>query len=119
MAGDEWGATWPALMADVLSGMREWRTAHPTATFAEIEAAVDERLSGVRARMLQDAALATAATGLPAAPAATRPRCPGCGEALAARGGQTRTVQVRGGQSVRLHRSYASCATCGGLFPPG
>lgn len=113
------GGTWPALIADVLSGMREWRTAHPTATFAEIETAVDERLRRVRTQMLEDAALATAATSLPAA-AAVRPRCSVCDTALVARGQQTRAVHVQGGQAVRLRRSYATCPTCGdGLFPPG
>jgi predicted RNA-binding Zn-ribbon protein involved in translation (DUF1610 family) len=108
------------MMADVLNGMREWRTAHSTATFAEIEAAVDERLSRVRAQMLEDAALATAAADLPSAVAAARPRCPGCGTALVARGQQTRAVQVQGAQSVRLRRSYAACPSCGtGIFPLG
>ena len=120
MGRDAFGETWPALMADVLSGMREWRTAHPTATFAEIEAAVDERLSRVRAQMLEDAALATAATQLAGQAAAARARCPACGDPLEARGQPTRTVQTQGGQAVRLRRSYATCPSCGaGLFPPG
>ena len=120
MGQETFGETWPALMAEVLQGMRAWRSAHATATFAELEAAVDERLNRVRAQMLEDAAVATAATDLPAAAAAARPCCPGCGVALAARGHQTRAVQVQGGQSVRLRRSYAVCPGCGaGVFPPG
>jgi hypothetical protein len=35
-----------------MSGMKEWRLQHPKATFRGIEAAVDEKLSGVRARLL-------------------------------------------------------------------
>src|SRR5215216_4387988 len=120
MGGAAFGERWPAMMADVLAGMREWRTAHPSATFAEIEAAVDERLSRVRARMLEDAALATTATQLAGQAAAARPRCPACGAPLEARGQPTRTVQTQGGQAVRLRHSYATCPGCGaGLFPPG
>lgn len=29
---------------EILTGMREWRIAHPKATFAEIQTAVDDRL---------------------------------------------------------------------------
>ena len=54
----------------------------------EIEAAVDEHLAAVRARMLQDAALASAAADLRALPAAERPACPDCGRRLEARGGR-------------------------------
>ncbi len=41
--------------------MREWRLEHPKATFREIEAAVDEKLGGMRARLLEDLALASRA----------------------------------------------------------
>ena len=44
--------------------MKEWRLQHPTATLSEIEDALDERLSGMRARMLEDLALASAARNL-------------------------------------------------------
>ena len=58
---------WRELAEDVLTGMKEWRLQHPKATWREIEAALDERLSRVRARMLQDLALASAMTDLGAA----------------------------------------------------
>ncbi len=120
MGQTTFGDGWPTMMAEVVSGMREWRTAHPTATFAEIEAALDERLSRVRAQMLADAALATAAADLATATPRERPRCPGCGERLVARGQHTRVVQVQGGHAVPLRRSYASCPTCrSSLSPPG
>ena len=51
---------WRELAEDVLTGMQEWRLQHPKATWREIEAALDERWSRVRARMLQDLALASA-----------------------------------------------------------
>jgi YgiT-type zinc finger domain-containing protein len=99
-----------------MTGLRDWRAAHPRATFAEIEAVVDERLNGMRARMLEDLALASTAAGV----AGERPACPTCGHALQARGAHTRTVTVQGEQAVRLQRQYAVCPACGtGLFPPG
>jgi hypothetical protein len=99
--------------------MQDWRTAHPRASFAEIEAAVDERLARVRARMLEEAALASRAADVGALPVAERPRCPDCGQAVVDRGRHTRTLTVSGNQPVCLERSYAVCPACGaGLFPP-
>jgi len=99
--------------------MKEWRLQHPQATFAEIEVALDARLSALRTRMLQDVALASAAAQLGAAPE-TRPVCPACGGRLAGRGQKTRAVAVTHEQTVTLPRTYAVCSACGtGLFPPG
>lgn len=105
---------------EILTGMRDWRTAHPRATFAEIQAAVDERLNRLRARLLQEIALASqAAEGAELAPQ-DRPVCPACGERLAPRGSRERTVTVQGDQPVTLTRSSWVCPSCGtGLFPPG
>jgi len=119
-------AQWDALAAEAFSGIKEWRLQHPKATFAEIEAAVDERLSLVRARMLEDVALASAAASLSDTPVVGRPACPVC----AARGGGTGRLEARGrhardvtvtyGKTVTLTRDYAVCSVCGaGLFPPG
>jgi hypothetical protein len=111
---------WRALSEEVLSGMQDWRAAHPRATFAEIEAEVDERLNHLRARMLEDMALATRAAQVGEGPDAERPACPRCGQSLQARGKQTRTLTVQGNRQVRLRRSYAVCPACRtGLFPPG
>ncbi len=38
---------WPELSEEVLSEMKEWRVAHPEATFREIEDAVQEHMSGL------------------------------------------------------------------------
>src|SRR5512143_2782941 len=62
-------ARWQQLTEEVMTGMKEWRLAHPRATFKEIEAALDERLAKVRARMLQDVALASAAADIKGAEA--------------------------------------------------
>ena len=48
---EEMDRTWQALSEEVLSGMKEWRLAHPKATFREIEQAVEERVNRLKARM--------------------------------------------------------------------
>jgi YgiT-type zinc finger domain-containing protein len=111
---------WGALAAEVFVGVKEWRQRHPAATFVEIERALDERWAAVRARLLADLALASAAATLPARPAVSRPVCPTCGGTLARRGKATRRVGVAHGHVVALERAYAVCRACGsGLFPPG
>lgn len=104
---------------DVLSGMREWRAAHPRATLAEIEATLDEHLARLRVALLAEAALASPAADWTTAPASP-PLCPHCSTPLVARGKATRHLQAPGGQDLALTRSYATCPACGaGLFPPG
>ena len=120
MADETVDQRWRELAEEVLTGMKEWRLKHPQATFAEIEAALDERLARLRARMLQDAALASAATSFRDAPAPSRPACPACGTPLVSRGRAPRRLQTQGGQEVILDRHYGVCPACGtGLFPPG
>lgn len=105
---------------EILTGMREWRVAHPTATFAEIQAAVDDRLDRLRARLLQEIALASQAAEGAERVTMERPTCPDCGDRMAPRGTRERDVTVQGDQSVSLTRSYWVCPACqAGLFPPG
>jgi predicted RNA-binding Zn-ribbon protein involved in translation (DUF1610 family) len=120
MWSDAVEARWRELSEEVITGMAEWRGQHPRATLSEIETALDERLAHVRARMLQDTALASAATDLSVLPAEERPRCPDCGQVLEARGQEERTLRTTDDRPVTLRRSYAHCPACGaGLFPPG
>ena len=68
--------------------MREWRTVHPKASFAELEVAVEERLGRLRVRPLEDAALSS--VGETEAGALAGAACPECGSAsggLVSRGG--------------------------------
>jgi hypothetical protein len=119
MQWDEFGRQWQVLTEEVLTGMEDWRTAHPKATFLELEAAVDERLGRMRARMLEAAAMASTAADVSGSAAGERRTCPESGQTLVARGQRERRLQVPGGQSVQLRRSYTSCSACGaGLFPP-
>jgi hypothetical protein len=120
MWSDELETRWQQLAEEVLIGMKEWRLQHPRASFAEIEQALDERWAKARARILQDAALTSAAADPTRAPPEERPRCAECGTLLEARGQATRHLQTSYGQEVALRRSYAVCPACGqGLFPPG
>src|SRR4030095_9438079 len=98
-----------------MSGMKEWRLGHPKATLSEIEDALDERLSKMRARMLEDLALASAAANLNEAEA----QCSECGSRLESRGNKTRKIKTHHNQAIRLSRAYAVCPKCGAsLFPP-
>lgn len=109
----------PEPAADVLPAVpgevAAWRAAHPTATFAEIEAAVEPLVARVRAHLIQTALAPP--TGAAAPP---RPTCATCGAAQVQRGTHPRTVRVVGDQTVTLHRAYWTCPRCGdGHFPPG
>lgn len=111
---------WEALAAEVLVGIKDWRTAHPRATFTEIETALDRELSRLRTRLLEDVALASGATDTGKGGEAPSATCPTCGGTLRARGEAMRTVTVTHQQRVTLSRQYAVCATCGvGVSPPG
>jgi hypothetical protein len=95
---------WEVLAAEILSGMKEWRLQHPRATLTEIEAALDERLSRLRARMLEDAALASAAADW-SEDTEGPPLCPQCGQLMERYGGApVRNLQTQGGQRLELKR---------------
>jgi hypothetical protein len=111
---------WRQLCAEAITGMAEWRLQHAKATLSEIEDALDERLGNVRARMLEDAAVASHATDLRTLPPADCPLCPRCGARLQHRTWEKRSLSTHQGQTIRLSRSYAVCPACGEtLFPPG
>ena len=110
---------WHQLTQEVMSGMREWRAQHPKATLREMETELDARLNRMRARMLEDMALASAATDWTDAPAGEQPTCPDCGQPLQLRGSDTRTLRTQGGQELQLKRQYGTGPACAaGLFPP-
>ncbi len=112
-------AQWEQLAAEVISGMAEWRLQHPKATLSEIEAALDERLAGMRARFLEDAALASEAADLQRA-GVEGVVCPQCGGPVRLEGKRRRQVRTHGEQKLELERSYVICPHCEvGFFPPG
>jgi hypothetical protein len=118
---EDFDRRWQELAQEVLTGMKEWRLRHPRATLKEIEVALDERLGRLRARMLEDAALASAAAQWEEAESTERPACPQCGQALGVRGVRgERRLQTHGGQEIVLQREYGVCSAGGAeLFPPG
>jgi hypothetical protein len=117
---DELSARMAREVAEAMAGLSDWRAQHPRATFAELEAAVDERFDAARARVLGELARLSAAADLAGHPARERARCPTCGAELQPRGKRRRTVVTQGGAEVLLERDYALCPGCGrGVFPPG
>lgn len=117
---EDFDRQWQELSEEVISGMKKWRLQHPKATLTEIERALDERLGRMRARMLQDAAMASAAADITEAQEMERPECPHCGARLKGRGKQTRRLTSQHEQTLVLERSYGECPSCGlGIFPPG
>lgn len=106
-------------LRDVL-GITQWRKDHPKATWAEIEAVVDEQMNQLRAQVLQEVVQMGTTEEWSQKPEAERPRCATCGKPLSVRGKQTRLLQTTGGEAVKLTRTYGTCPTCGvGFFPPG
>ena len=111
---------WRKLGEEVMSGMKEWRDQNPRATFVEIEGVLDQLLNRMRARMLEDLALASQEADWSQAAPSERPVCSHCETKLVSRGKKSRSFQTQGGQQVVLKRSYGVCPTCGiGFFPPG
>ena len=107
---------WTAEAAERFAVPDAWRQAHPKATWAEIEAAVEAQLGPLRARVLGETALASDAARLEGA----APSCPGCGGPTAASGTRRRRLRGEGDAALDLERAYARCPACGaGFFPPG
>jgi hypothetical protein len=114
--GQQGQRDWDEAMQASVLGLQDWRAGHPQATFAEIEAEVDRRWNVLRAQLLADLALASAAAG--GAAASTAP-CPQCGGAqLRDEGMRERTVRTLGQAPVTLRRAYATCTQCGYRFFP-
>jgi NADH pyrophosphatase NudC (nudix superfamily) len=106
---------WLAETAARFAALDAWRQAHPTATWAEIEAAVDAQLGPLRAQLLGDTAMASEATDL----GGRRRVCPDCGARLHAAGARRRRLRSDQDELIALERWYARCPACGtGLFPP-
>lgn len=118
MKKEEVAKKWRGESEEIISGMIEWRLQHPKATLAEIEAEVDQRLAGMRARMIADAAMASESVGWERGD--ERGKCPSCGQDLEKKGKKRKKLATRGGQEIELEREYGICPQCGqGIFPPG
>ena len=116
---ETWAERWRELSEQVLGEMQTWRATHPRATLAEIEAEAEARVVRLRARLVEDTALASPLRDWTQPDAGAPPACPTCGHALQARGRDTRRLTVPGDQPIALTRRYGTCPACGtGLFPP-
>ena len=116
----DFDAQWEQLAEEVMSGMKERRVQHPKASLREIARALDERLGKMRARMLQDAVLASSAADIKAAQEAERPVCAECGGELVERTKAVRHLVTQHNRTLEFERSYGVCSQCGaGVFPPG
>src|SRR6516164_10711917 len=94
-------------------GLSQWRKEHPHATWAGIEAAIDEQINQVRAQLIQDVVQMGGSEDWRELPEEERPRCAMCGKPLLARGKQTRWIQTNGEEAVKLTRTYGTCPACG------
>jgi len=109
---------WEQASKDLLTGMKEWRVAHPRATLSTIEQELDRRMNQLRAEMLEDLAQASALTDVCTLAEEERPVCPECGARLGARGQQARQLSTTGNEMLTLRRSYMVCPHCQvGFFP--
>lgn len=117
MKRDELQANWNGRSEEILQGIADWREQHPQATFREIEAEIDQRLSALRAKMIADTAMASARTEWESGAGGVV--CPRCGAKLEKKGKKKRKLATQGGREVELVREYGVCPKCGqGIFPP-
>ena len=110
---------WDTAMGRVSAEMKAWRDAHPTATFREIEDALEGCLAQLRAEMLTTLASASEATeGRDEAGKGVT--CPQCGQTSHRHGYRTRKLKGPHDAEVELTRRYLTCPACGhGFFPSG
>ena len=117
MQPEDLQARWNAQGEDMVAAVAQWRATHPHATLAEIEHAVDEQMNRLRARMIEQAAQASAAAEREATQGLV---CEQCGQPRHSRGRAKRRWQTHGGQQVEVERTYVTCLKSGGgFFPPG
>ena len=111
---------WEEMAEEAFRGFREWRVQHPRATLTERETALDERWARVRARVLSETAVRSAAADLRGRPEEDRRRCTGCGAVMRCAGQEERTLRTTYEQEIVVTRSALVCPACGGrVFPPG
>lgn len=91
--------------------MTAWRTAHPRATFAEMEVEATRQVAALRAELL--------AVALAAGAEETTPTCPTCDRVMQRIGMHQRTLTVSEAERVTVTGRRYRCSACGTeLFPP-
>jgi ribosomal protein L34E len=112
-------ALWDDEFAKVQEAVKAWRSAHPRASFADIEDAVDEQMRRMRARLITSVVESSAVADFGGA-ATEHPVCTACGVPLRAGGKKPRTVRNHRNEAVTFERTHGICPRCGaGIFPPG
>jgi RNase P subunit RPR2 len=107
------------LSTEILTDIKEWRTANPRATYVQIEDEVHKRLMQLEARLIENAVEQSPSQEWGRESEHEAALCPQCAIPLQARGKQKRTLQGNGGENVTLSRTYGTCPECGeSLFPP-
>jgi len=105
---------WHQMTDEVMTGMKDWQVGHPKATLKEIELELDIKLSKMRARMLETAALKQTE-----AQKFDQAICPNCNVRMGPRGQRVRGLITQHNQEIELTREYQVCPKCNfGFFPP-
>jgi hypothetical protein len=87
-----------------------WHSTHPDATFAQMEAAVEEQFDRIRVQPFQERIAGTWVD--------EHPLCQECGAPMKPETTGKRILLLRGDQPLELERSYVVCPRCGaGFFP--
>jgi hypothetical protein len=108
------------MSTEILTDIKEWRGAHPRATYVEIEEEVHKRMMQLEAQIIEGAVQESPSREWGRGSKVEAALCSTCAVPLQARGKHKRTLQGNGGESVTLKRTYGTCPKCGeGLFPPG
>ena len=103
----------PDLSAEILALMAEidsWHGEHPSPTLTEIEDAVDDQVRRLRQHIVE--AQIRAHPMADEARSDARRVCPGCGDALTAKGRKRKTLTTKQGGVIDLERSYWWCPRC-------
>ena len=117
MQPEELQESWKEQGEEAVATVAQWRVAHPKATLAEIEQAVDEQMNRLRAQLIEQAAQASVAAESEASQGLV---CEQCGQALQARGRRDGGGRRREESRVEVERTYVTCPQCGGgFFPSG
>ena len=114
---ENYEARWAAGASRLQTTMKGWRDSHPTATFWEIEEALETELAKLRAEMLSDLAGASAAAE-GQTEGGERVVCPECGRQAHRHGHRKRELTAAGDQTVELTRRVLTCSVCGHTFFP-
>jgi hypothetical protein len=93
---------WLRKSETLLTDVKEWRKAHPKATFVESEDEVHRRIMQLEAHLLRDAAEESSSREWGKETDGERPSCPNCQVPLQARGKHSRSLQ---GNGAKLSRS--------------